>query len=293
MAIPSTPRKRVALSEALSVLDAAYPTPDGYMARCPSHDDGRQSLTLSQTEDGRLLAHCFAGCDFLDVLKAITERSREDYEGPQDARRAPSRPSRHVDRDNAGYAVRDHRGPAIDLIRPPRGAEVWEYLTADGDHAFFTIKKTGKNFLQAQYDPSESDGIRWTRDGTPNVPYRFPELIESLRAGLRVWIVEGERDVESLRARGETATCNAGGACKWPTHFGTYFAGATVILITDNDVPGYKHAAAVYESLRGCAEMIRIGRAASGKDATDHLNAGLGLNDFLPVSLPDLERIFS
>ena len=44
---------------------------NGYMARCPSHDDKNPSLKLTELSDGRILIHCFAGCSSHDVLSAI------------------------------------------------------------------------------------------------------------------------------------------------------------------------------------------------------------------------------
>ena len=41
-----------------------------YLARCPAHDDGSPSLSIKQCDDGRVLMHCFAGCDFQEVLSA-------------------------------------------------------------------------------------------------------------------------------------------------------------------------------------------------------------------------------
>lgn len=39
---------------------------------CPAHHDGRTpALSLADGDDGRLLAHCFAGCGFRDVLAAL------------------------------------------------------------------------------------------------------------------------------------------------------------------------------------------------------------------------------
>jgi hypothetical protein len=43
-------------------------------ARCPAHEDHTPSLSLADSGDGRLLAHCFAGCTFTaiqDALRAI------------------------------------------------------------------------------------------------------------------------------------------------------------------------------------------------------------------------------
>ena len=42
------------------------------------------------------------------------------------------------------------------------------------------------------------------------MPYRLPELLEAIALEHRVFIVEGEKDVETLAALGITATCNPG-----------------------------------------------------------------------------------
>lgn len=42
-----------------------------YIARCPAHEDRAPSLTIRGEEDGRILIHCFAGCDALDVVQAV------------------------------------------------------------------------------------------------------------------------------------------------------------------------------------------------------------------------------
>ncbi len=42
-----------------------------YVARCPAHDDRSPSLAIRECDDGRVLIHCFAGCETEDVLTAI------------------------------------------------------------------------------------------------------------------------------------------------------------------------------------------------------------------------------
>jgi hypothetical protein len=42
-----------------------------YIALCPGHDDRSPSLSVRECEDGRVLLHCFAGCDTGNVLAAI------------------------------------------------------------------------------------------------------------------------------------------------------------------------------------------------------------------------------
>ena len=43
-----------------------------WIARCPAHDDGTPSLSVTEIESGnRLLIHCHGGCGALDVLQKI------------------------------------------------------------------------------------------------------------------------------------------------------------------------------------------------------------------------------
>jgi hypothetical protein len=41
----------------------------GWSARCPAHDDQRNSLSLAIGHDGRVLVHCFAGCPPAAVVR--------------------------------------------------------------------------------------------------------------------------------------------------------------------------------------------------------------------------------
>ena len=56
----------------VSRLDGVKETGHGrYVARCPSHDDKSPSLSITETDDGRVLLHCHALCECEDVLSAI------------------------------------------------------------------------------------------------------------------------------------------------------------------------------------------------------------------------------
>lgn len=56
----------------LDRLDRVKPTgPGRWIACCPAHDDKSPSLSIRETEDGRILFHDFAGCDTASVLAAL------------------------------------------------------------------------------------------------------------------------------------------------------------------------------------------------------------------------------
>jgi hypothetical protein len=40
-----------------------------WIACCPAHDDKRPSLSIRETDDGRVLLHCFTGCSVEEVLR--------------------------------------------------------------------------------------------------------------------------------------------------------------------------------------------------------------------------------
>jgi hypothetical protein len=64
---------------------------DGWIARCPCHDDREPSLSIHHAADGKLLAHCHAGCEQGRVIAALRLRcgtttiianSQARYRGP-------------------------------------------------------------------------------------------------------------------------------------------------------------------------------------------------------------------
>jgi hypothetical protein len=42
-----------------------------WVCRCPAHNDRNPSLAIRELEDGRILLHCFAGCEVERILDAV------------------------------------------------------------------------------------------------------------------------------------------------------------------------------------------------------------------------------
>ena len=64
------------------------------MCRCPAHEDGTPSLSVTGTQDGRVLLHCFAGCDGRDVIAVLRHMKLWSQDGPARprVRLTPERP---------------------------------------------------------------------------------------------------------------------------------------------------------------------------------------------------------
>jgi len=53
-----------------------------WIARCPAHEDKSPSLSIRETDDGRVLIHDFGGCAVDDVLAALDLRFSDLFDKP-------------------------------------------------------------------------------------------------------------------------------------------------------------------------------------------------------------------
>lgn len=151
----------------------------------------------------------------------------------------------------------------------------YDYRDEHGALLFQVVRKYPKRFVQRR--PKPGGGWDWQTSGVQRVLYRLMDVLKAPPTAT-IYIVEGEKDVESLRGLGLIATCNPMGAGKW--HFieegaRPALAGRHVVIIPDNDETGHKHAAQVEQSLTGYASSIRkLVLPGPGKDASDWIAAG-------------------
>jgi hypothetical protein len=234
--------------------DPAIPerfTPGNY--RCPAHDDQRASLSVDY-KGNRVLWHCQAGCT------------------PEAVRR----------KLGIAYVDVDDYGPAIG--KKPTVA--YTYTDEAGAPLFRVQRYEPKDFRVQRYEDGQ---WLWGRGKAPYVLYRLPRVVEAVQAGERVWLVEGEKDADALEQRfGEAATTTWGGAGKtWRTEYTEALRGAYVTVVADRDEAGRKHARKAAEALADVvAEVVLVEPAVNRPhaDASDHLAAGFGLDDFTPLS---------
>ena len=104
----------------------------GWIARCPAHDDIKPSLSIRETEDGKILVYRHAGCDQWHVIAALRSRGLWAENGSQPAKRsgprltATSQPARDdTRRTDAALAIWAATTPA-------NGTPVETYLASRG-----------------------------------------------------------------------------------------------------------------------------------------------------------------
>ena len=67
----------------LDRLENVKPIGDGYRACCPAHESkSRNTLTIKQADDGRVLLHDFGGCSALDVVHGLGLELSDLFEKP-------------------------------------------------------------------------------------------------------------------------------------------------------------------------------------------------------------------
>ena len=144
---------------------------------------------------------------------------------------------------------------------------VYPYRDADSHLVYEVVRKANpKNFLQRHSCPGKRGGLVWNLGGDPEkctcpkikpLLYRFPELIAADPTA-KVFIVEGEKDVDRLRSLGFVATCNSGGAGKWEPRYREHVNDRPVVIIADNDEPGLKHALSIAQSTHDEARSVQV-----------------------------------
>lgn len=162
---------------------------------------------------------------------------------------------------------------AADLMPPTTGPRrevaAYPYRDEHGTHLFDVVRFEPKGFAQRRADGT------WGLKGVRRVPYRLKEL-----KGPSVFVVEGEKDADTLAKIGLQVTCNPGGAEKWISDYSTILAqrGITrLCILPDNDDPGRRHAEQVAAASHAAgieARILALPDLPDKGDVSDWLRAG-------------------
>ena len=87
-------------------------------------------------------------------------------------------------------------------------------------------------------------------NGIKSVPYRLPELIQAVDEKKTIIIVEGEKDCDNVVSHLKVTATTFPFGMKWADDYGHYFKDAKVVIIPDNDKPGYDKAQTVAHKLK-------------------------------------------
>jgi hypothetical protein len=218
----------------------------GWLASCPlpghgqGHGDKNPSLSISDGEDGKPLFKCHSGCDQHELFAAI-----RDYGLLPD-----------IEKREPLASIKP-----LPALQAPVLEHEWVYVDEYGDPLFVkqrfkTGTAKGKDYRQARINKDGSKS--YSLGDCRIVPYRLPELLNAKTAGRAIYLVEGEKAADALVEIGAIATSAHTGSGSWPKEITQYFAGATVVMLPDNDLAGWKYAQLVAADLIPVVKSLRI-----------------------------------
>ena len=211
------------LQEVLERLDNVQNVSNGqWRANCPACGDRHQHLYLSSDQDGRILAHCKKGCSFDEIVTAMGLHKKQMF-----AEKPKWEPLReHIYRDGNDVPVAKK-----EMLRKP-----------DGD----------KTAIWYRFERG-----RWVK-GLNKIKVPLYHL-KAMVLAAKVYLVEGEKDVETMERLGFTATTSPNGAgSKFRNDFLHYFRDKDVVILADNDATGKDYAKATAEKLRAKAKSVKM-----------------------------------
>jgi hypothetical protein len=151
------------LAALLGRLEAVTGSGEEFLAKCPGHDDHRQSLSVTE-KSGKLLVHCFAGCS-AEAIVAALGLALADLFAESRAGADPSEPSR---------SPRRPRGPSGTI------AATYAYRDEAGELLYEAVRFDPKDFRPRV--PTGHGGWAWTLKDVRRVIYRLPGVRQATRS---------------------------------------------------------------------------------------------------------------
>src|ERR1700737_3378329 len=138
------------VSQILGQLANVRKSGSGWNARCPAHEDKRNSLSITEGSDGRILVKCFANCTFEKICAAKGWKASDLFAQP----------------NGNGNGSRKSS---------PRTVAEYDYRGESGELLYQIVRYEPKDFRQRR--PDGKGGWTWKLDGVRRVLYRLPEVI--------------------------------------------------------------------------------------------------------------------
>ncbi|HBI6962783.1 TPA: hypothetical protein K8N27_001137 [Clostridium perfringens] len=263
---------------------------DRVQAKCPCHNDKNASLTISyNSKEEKTMLYCHAGCNTKDIVESVGLKMSDLFDKPLE--------------------VEDKHKSAFEKDIEA----IYKFYDENGDLAYEKIRKKGKKFLHRRYIDGETvwgmeEGIytetfpgskSWSIKERPGAKkayypgqeqllYNLPNVIKGIKEEQTIFITEGEKDSDSLITRGLIATTTSIGATKgdlgkkWPSRFNSFFKGANVVLLPDNDEPGKRfmeHIAIELKNIANNIKIVELPDLSKKEDITDWLEYGNDIYD--------------
>jgi len=241
--------------------------PNKWQARCPAHDDRSPSLSITET-NGKILLHCFAGCQTEAIVSAAGLRMRDlfaDAQAPQLNPLATFAAARGHDAD--AYRRLGCHGTGIMILFPMRD----EDGTVVGERRRLATGEKFKSGKKALTSKGGRNGLIYDPDGLTD----------------KILIVEGEVDAAAAMTAGYSSVIATPGATPGKEPFkylAKLCADKKVILAPDPDDAGRKWREEIGNLLFNVDCDVHVIPAASG-DLDSRLTDGETMDVLLETAI--------
>lgn len=232
-------RNSISAAEVAEGLENYSRAGEGWVARCPAHDDDEPSLSIRDGDNGVPLLKCHAGCSNLNVIAELCKLNLW-YDSPQKEKPKAKSPPKQYKQD-----------------------AVYDYTDEDGVLVCQTVRYVPKRFKQRVVN--EDGSFTWSLKGVEQFyPYRVRQFHLTDRKDDQgmdraICLFEGERDADLACDMGILGTTLPMGAGKWRDEYTQYFSGRRVYIFEDDDTTGHNHANMIADRLHHvCKDNIKV-----------------------------------
>ena len=197
-----------------------------YRCRCPVHDDKTPSLMIRPADNGGTLVKCMAGCATKDVLKRV------------------------------GLTMQDLMAPQN--VRPRKSiVTVYNYYDANGDKCAEKVRYDDKSFIWRYEDVTGK--VVWKKPQGVFLLYNL-HILANYPKGKPIYIVEGEKDADTLVRLKCPAVCTPDGAGpgKFRSEYNKWFRDRYVIILGDNDEIGRQYMEEEASKIAPVAAAVKV-----------------------------------
>ena len=197
-----------------------------YRCRCPVHDDKTPSLMIRPADNGGTLVKCMAGCATKDVLERV------------------------------GLTMQDLMAPqSVELHKSIEA--VYNYYDAQGNKRAKKIRKEGKLFTWSFEDVTGK--TIWKKPQGVCLIYNL-HILANYPKDKPIYIVEGEKDADTLMRLKLPAVCTPDGAGpgKFKSEYIKWFRDRQVIILGDNDEVGRQYMEEEASKIAPVAASVKV-----------------------------------
>ena len=222
---------------------------DGYVAKCPAHDDRKASLSIAEVP-GRILLKCHAGCETETIVRQLGITWKDLFDK---SIKSPSFHSLGNSRDRASTKP-DFGNQSVRYFSSPHAKvhQIYPYVDAEGRLQYENVRFYPKDFRPRRYDVKGK--AVWNLEGVERLPYRLPDIIKAREKSQDIFLCEGEKDADAMHELGFVASSFK----NWNESFNKYIEGGHVVIVQDHDQPGAVQANEAARIVLKAAASVKI-----------------------------------